>query len=148
VTRRINRIILAARSSALLPESPMGKTGITGIRRILHATRYSAQGFLHAWRHEAAFRQELVLILVLLPLAHWLGRNLLEVLLLVGTCFIVLIVELLNSAVEATVDRVGQEHHELSGRAKDLGSAAVFLSLLLMCVTWAAVAWLRLGPGS
>lgn len=125
----------------------MGKPGITGMRRILHATRYSAQGFVHAWRHEAAFRQELALTAVLLPLALWLGRSMSEVLLLIGTCLLVLIVELLNSAIEATVDRVGQEQHELSGRAKDLGSAAVFLSLLLVSVTWGSVAWLRFGAG-
>ncbi len=125
----------------------MGKPGITGMRRILHATRYSAQGFVHAWRHEAAFRQELALTAVLLPLALWLGRSMIEVLLLIGTCLLVLIVELLNSAIEATVDRVGQEQHELSGRAKDLGSAAVFLSLLLVSVTWGSVAWLRFGAG-
>jgi diacylglycerol kinase (ATP) len=121
----------------------MGKTGVTGVRRILHATRYSAQGFVHAWRHEAAFRQELALSVVMLPLALWLGRNAYEILLLCATLFLVLIVELLNSAIEATVDRVGQEHHELSGRAKDLGSAAVFLSLLLVSVTWGTIAWLR-----
>lgn len=123
----------------------MGKPGITGVRRLLHATRYSAQGFLHAWRHEAAFRQELAMTILLLPLALWLGRNPFEVLLLIGTCLLVLIVELLNSAVEAVVDRVGQEHHELSGRAKDLGSAAVFLSLVLVGATWLTIAWLRFG---
>jgi diacylglycerol kinase (ATP) len=125
----------------------MGKTGITSLRRILHATRYSAQGFLHAWRHEAAFRQELLLTALMLPLAVWLGRDAFEVLLLCATLILVLIVELLNSAIEATVDRVGQEHHELSGRAKDLGSAAVFLSLFLVGVTWGTVAWLRFGAG-
>lgn len=126
---------------------PMGKPGITGVRRILHAARYSAQGFVHAWRHEVAFRQELALTAVLLPLALWLGRSMIEVLLLIGTCLLMLIVELLNSAIEATVDRVGREQHELSGRAKDLGSAAVFLSLLLVGVTWGSVAWLRFGAG-
>lgn len=123
----------------------MGKPGTTGVRRILHATRYSAQGFLHAWRHEAAFRQELALSVVMLPLALWIGRNVYEILLLCATLFLVLVVELLNSAIEATVDRVGQEHHELSGRAKDLGSAAVFLCLLLVSVTWGTIAWLRFG---
>ena len=123
----------------------MVKTGRTGVRRIAHATRYSAQGFLHAWRHEAAFRQELVLSLALLPLALVLGQDAVEVLLLVGSCLLVLIVELLNSAIEATVDRVGQEHHELSGRAKDLGSAAVCLSLALVAVTWVTIAWQRFG---
>jgi diacylglycerol kinase (ATP) len=124
----------------------MGKPGNTGIRRILYASKYSAQGLAHAWRHEAAFRQELALTLVLLPIALWLGRSALEELLLIGSCVFVLVVELLNSAVEATVDRVGQEHHELSGRAKDLGSAAVFLSLLLAAAVWATVGWLRFGP--
>ena len=123
----------------------MVKTGRTGVRRIAHATRYSAQGFLHAWRHEAAFRQELVLSLALLPLALVLGQDAVEVLLLVGSCLLVLVVELLNSAIEATVDRVGQEHHELSGRAKDLGSAAVSLSLVLVAVTWVTIAWQRFG---
>ncbi len=127
------------------PDGSMGKTGTTGVRRILHATRYSAQGFVHAWRHEAAFRQELALTVVMLPLALWIGRNVYEVLLLSATLLLVLIVELLNSAIEATVDRVGQEHHELSGRAKDLGSAAVFLSLMLVGVTWGTVAWMRFG---
>jgi diacylglycerol kinase (ATP) len=125
----------------------MGKTGITDLRRILHATRYSAQGFLHAWRHEAAFRQELLLTALMLPLAVWLGRDAFEVLVLCATLRLVLMVEVLNSAIEATVDRVGQEHHELSGRAKDLGSAAVFLSLFLVGVTWGTVAWLRFGAG-
>ena len=121
----------------------MGKPGNTGLRRILRATQYSAQGFVHAWKHEAAFRQEMVLALFLCPLAFWLGRNAYEILLLICSCLLVLIVELLNSAVEATVDRVGQEHHELSGRAKDLGSAAVFLSLLVVVVVWSTVAWQR-----
>lgn len=124
----------------------MGKPGNTGIRRILHASKYSAQGFAHAWRHEAAFRQELSLTLVLFPIAFWLGQSAMEKLLLIGSCVFVLVVELLNSAVEATVDRVGQEHHELSGRAKDLGSAAVLLSLLLAAAVWTTVAWLRFGP--
>lgn len=124
----------------------MGKPGNTGLRRIFLATRYSAQGFVHAWRHEAAFRQELALCAVLMPLAFWLGRTPVEELLLVGSCFLVLIVELLNSAIEAVVDRVGSEHHELSGRAKDLGSAAVFLSLLFVAIVWGTVAWLRFGP--
>lgn len=124
----------------------MGKPGNTGIRRILHASKYSAQGFAHAWRHEAAFRQELSLTLVLIPIAFWLGQSAMEKLLLIGSCVFVLVVELLNSAVEATVDRVGQEHHELSGRAKDLGSAAVLLSLLLAAAVWTTVTWLRFGP--
>lgn len=121
----------------------MGKPGNTGIRRIIRATRFSAQGFAHAWQHEAAFRQELGLTLVLAPLAIWLGRTGFERFLLIVCCLLVLIVELLNSAIEATVDRHGDAHHELSGRAKDLGSAAVFLSLVIVVATWSTVAYLR-----
>ena len=121
----------------------MGKPGNTGIVRIIRAARYSAQGLIHAWRHEAAFRQEIALVLLLLPAAVWLGRSAVERTLLIGCTVIVLIVELLNSAIEAAIDRHGHEYHELSGRAKDLGSAAVLLSLLLVAAVWAAVAWQR-----
>lgn len=121
----------------------MAKPGNTGIRRIARATVYSMQGFTHAWRFEAAFRQELALTAVLLPLAFWLGRSVLETSLLVASCLFVLIVELLNSAVEAVVDRFGDELHIHSGRAKDLGSAAVFLSLVLLAAVWGGVAWDR-----
>ena len=121
----------------------MAKPGNTGIRRIIRATRFSAQGFGHAWRHEAAFRQEIALIIVLTPLAFWLGRTGFERFMLIICCVFVLIVELLNSAIEAAIDRFGEEHHELSGRAKDLGSAAVFLSLVIVAATWGTVAFLR-----
>jgi diacylglycerol kinase (ATP) len=121
----------------------MGKPGNTGIRRIIRATKYSAQGFGHAWQHEAAFRQEIGLTLVLLPCAIWLGRTGFERFILIICCVFVLVVELLNSAIEAAVDRHGTEHHELSGRAKDLGSAAVFLSLVIVAATWGTVAYLR-----
>jgi len=124
-------------------ETSVSKSGNTGIRRIIRAARYSAQGFAHAWKYEAAFRQEVGLTLVLVPAALWLGRSGVERLLLIGCCVLVLVVELLNSAIEATVDRIGDEHHELSGRAKDLGSAAVFVSLVIVVVVWATVAWLR-----
>jgi diacylglycerol kinase (ATP) len=100
-------------------------------------------GFIHAWKYEAAFRQEITLTLVLVPPAMLLGRTGVERVILVGSCLLVLIVELLNSAVEATVDRVGDEHHELSGRAKDLGSAAVFVSLVAVATVWVTVAWQR-----
>lgn len=123
----------------------MGKTGETGIRRILSATRYSAQGFAQAWRHEAAFRQEVALTIVLTPIGLWLGRTAIERTLLIVSCLLVLIVELLNSAVEAAIDRHGDEVHELSGRAKDLGSAAVMLSLLFVAAVWLAVIWDRFG---
>jgi diacylglycerol kinase (ATP) len=121
----------------------MGKPGNTGIRRIIRATRFSAQGLAYAFRNEAAFRQELALALVLTPVALWLGQTPLEKLLLILALLIVLITELLNSAVEATVDRIGDEHHRLAGGAKDMGSAAVFVSLVVVAITWAVVAWQR-----
>ena len=121
----------------------MAKPGNTGIRRIIRATKFSAQGFGHAWQHEAAFRQELILTLALLPFAIWLGRTGFERFMLIVCCIFVLIVELLNSAIESAIDRFGEEHHELSGRAKDLGSAAVFLSLVIVAATWGTVAYLR-----
>jgi diacylglycerol kinase (ATP) len=127
----------------------MGKPGHTGVRRIVNASLFSFAGFATAWRNEAAFRQECALAIVLVPAAFWLGRSAVERSLLIGSCLIVLIVELLNSAVEAVVDRIGSEHHELSGHAKDLGSAAVFLSLVLALVVWASIGWDRFGgpPG-
>ena len=121
----------------------MAKAGNTGIRRVLRATVYSAQGFSHAIKHEAAFRQELVLTIILLPVALWLGQSIVERALLIAVLFMVLIVELLNSAIEAAIDRHGEEQHELSGRAKDLGSAAVFVSLVIVVLVWGAVAWQR-----
>ena len=121
----------------------MGKPGNTGIRRILRATVFSLQGFVHAFRHEAAFRQELALTVVLAPTALWLGRDIIEKAMLIAVLLFVLIVELLNTAVEAAIDRHGDEHHELSGAAKDLGSAAVFTSLVLLVVVWGAVVWDR-----
>ena len=121
----------------------MGKPGNTGIRRIIRATRFSAQGLAYAFRHEAAFRQELALAVVLTPAALWLGQSMIERLLLVLSLMLVLIVELLNSAVEATVDRIGDDHHKLAGGAKDMGSAAVFVSLVVVVTTWSAIAWER-----
>jgi diacylglycerol kinase (ATP) len=121
----------------------MAKPGRTGLRRIFYATVYSAQGLGHAWKHESAFRQEVALTIVLTPLALWLGQNAVEYALLIGVCLVVLVVELLNSAIEALTDRYGLEHHELSGRAKDMGSAAVFFSLLLVVLVWGAVAYQR-----
>ena len=123
--------------------SNVGKPGNTGIRRVIRAARYSVQGLAHGWKHEAAFRQEVMLTIVMLPLAIWLGRTALEQFLLIASCFFVLVVELLNSAIEAVVDRVGKESHELAGRAKDMGSAAVFLSLLIVGAYWGFVAWQR-----
>lgn len=110
-------------------------------RRLVKATRFSMQGFRWAWQGEAAFRFEVVLAIVLLPTALLLPVTHLERIALVGTVLLVLIVELLNSAVEAVVDRVGLEIHPLSGRAKDLGSSAVFVSLLLTIFTWGSILW-------
>ncbi len=121
----------------------MNKPANTGLRRIFRAAVYSLQGFAHAWRYEAAFRQELVITVLLIPVALWLGQNTVERVLLIACCLLVLVVELLNSAIEATVDRFGGEHNELSGRAKDLGSAAVLVSLLLVPLIWGGVAWQR-----
>ncbi|WP_148252664.1 diacylglycerol kinase [Aidingimonas lacisalsi] len=112
------------------------KPGHNGWRHLVNSTRYSLKGLRAAYRNEPAFRQELVLCVILLPLAWWIGDTPVEWILLVGSCFMVLIVELLNSAVENVVDRIGTEHHELSGRAKDISSAAVMLALLIAAMTW------------
>jgi diacylglycerol kinase (ATP) len=126
----------------------MGKPGNTGLRRIVNATFFSLAGLRAAWLHESAFRQETLLCVVLIPAAFWVGRTAVERSLLIGSCLLVLIVELLNSGVEAVVDRVGDEHHDLAGRAKDLGSAAVFVSLALVLVVWGFIAWARFVPGA
>lgn len=117
--------------------------GRTGIARLIHASRYSMQGFAEAFRSESAFRQEAALAIVMLPAAFWLGRNWVEVVLLAGSVLLVMIVELLNSAVEATVDRISFDLHELSKRAKDYGSAAVLLSLILSGGIWCAALFHR-----
>ena len=126
----------------------MGKPGNTGLRRIVNATFFSLAGLRAAWRNEAAFRQESLLCVLLVPAGVWLGQTPVERALLIGSCLLVLIVELLNSGLEAVVDRVGEDHHELSGRAKDLGSAAVFVSLALVLVVWGLIAWARFAPSS
>jgi len=115
----------------------MSKPGNTGLTRIIKAAGYSWAGLKAAFRHEAAFRQELALCLVMIPLAVWLGQTGIERALLIGSLLLVLIAELINSAIEAVVDRFGGEQHELSGRAKDIGSAAVFIALLNVIVVWA-----------
>ena len=112
-----------------------------GLTRLIRALDSSRKGFSGAFREEAAFRQELLLAVVVIPLGLYLGRSGVERVLLIGPMFLVLIVELLNSAVEATVDRIGLERHALSGLAKDLGSAAVLLSLGLLVVTWTLILW-------
>lgn len=117
----------------------MGKPGSTGIVRIINAMRYSYRGFKAAFRHEAAFRQECGLALILIPVALYIGKNGFEIALLIASVLLVLIVELLNSGIEMAIDRISTDHHELSGRAKDLGSAAVLLSLVVLIVVWVGV---------
>lgn len=121
----------------------MSKPTAGSLRRIINAAGYSLKGIRAAYRTEAAFRQELILVGVALVVASLIAQTLLQWLLLVVSGLLVLLVELLNSAIEATVDRQGDEWHELSGRAKDMGSAAVFISLLIMALTWGVVLWER-----
>jgi diacylglycerol kinase (ATP) len=117
--------------------------GRQGMDRVLRATGYSVSGLRTAYRGESAFRQEFWLAVLLVPAAFWVGRGWVEVALLVGSVMLVLIVELLNSGIEAAIDRVSFELHDLSKRAKDLASAAVFLSLLLCGGIWTAALWHR-----
>lgn len=116
----------------------------TGLRRIWNAAGYSMRGLAAAWSNEAAFRQEVMLMVILAPLALLLGQNGLERALLLAVCLVVLIVELLNSAIETVVDRIGMEHHPLSGAAKDIGSAAVFIGLVMVVVVWGLVLYGRI----
>src|SRR5262249_49973060 len=118
-------------------ESPY--KGKTGLRRLINATGYSISGLVAAWRAEDAFRQEVLLAAVLVPLGLWLGHPGVERALLVGSVLLVLVVELLNSAVEATVDRVSLDDHSLAKRAKDIGSAAVMVSLVNVAAVWLLV---------
>ena len=111
----------------------------TGISRILYAGLYSLRGFREAWINESAFRQEVVLAVFLVPAAFWLGQTAVERILLIGCVALVLIVELLNSAVETSINRIGTELHPLSGRAKDMGSAAVLVSLLFTLFVWGTI---------
>lgn len=121
----------------------MGKPGNAGVGRIIRAARFSSQGLAYAWRHEAAFRQEVVLAATLIPAAFWLGRSPTEIAFLIASCLLVLVIELVNSAIEAVVDRYGDEQHILAGAAKDLGSAAVLISLVFLAVVWIAAAYER-----
>jgi diacylglycerol kinase (ATP) len=118
-------------------ESPY--KGETGLRRVLSATRNSIAGLREALRHEDAFRQELILATLLIPAALWIGTTGVQKALLIGSVLLVLIVELLNSAVEATVDRISFENHRLAKRAKDIGSAAVMLTLLNAALIWGLI---------
>ncbi len=115
----------------------------TVVGHILKAAIYSRDGFKTAWTHEMAFRIEAMVIAVLLPIGFWVGQTMVERALLMGSAMLVLITELLNSAVENVVDRIGKEHHMLSKQAKDLGSAAALVSMLTAAVIWGMIAYAR-----
>ncbi|CAH0542687.1 diacylglycerol kinase [Vibrio marisflavi] len=117
----------------------MSKTGATGLKRICNAFVYSCQGIRSAFINEAAFRQEIFLAIILIPIAFWVDVTLVERLLMVSSVALIMVVELLNSAVEAVVDRIGAEHHELAGRAKDMGSAAVLIMMLITGFIWISI---------
>lgn len=125
-----------------MEESPF--KGKTGLRRLINATRYSADGLRAAFRHEDAFRQEVVASLLLVPLALWLGHSGVERALMAGSLLVVLVVELLNSAIEATVDRISLENHQLAKRAKDIGSAAVMVALANVLLVWGLILYDRI----
>ena len=127
----------ASAAHAALTESPF--KGKTGMVRILHAFFNSLAGLADAWRHESAFRQEILLAAVLIPAACWIPASAVERALLIGTVLLVMIVELLNTSVEAAIDRISFDRHSLSKRAKDIGSAAVFLTLVLLAVVWGLI---------
>ncbi|KJG13907.1 diacylglycerol kinase [Photobacterium iliopiscarium] len=115
------------------------KPGATGLQRIIDATGYSMQGLKAAWINEAAFRQESILLVVMTVISFFMPVTKLERLMMISSLFIVVIAELVNSAIEAVVDRIGPEHHELSGRAKDIGSAAVFVALVMVAIIWGSI---------
>jgi diacylglycerol kinase (ATP) len=117
----------------------MAKTGATGITRIINAAGYSWLGFKAAFKHEAAFRQELALTLILAPVALYFGPTTADKAILIASLLFIILVEILNSAIEAVVDRHGDAQHELSGRAKDMGSAAVLLAFIVTGLVWLSV---------
>lgn len=113
----------------------------TGIQRIINATFYSFQGLKSSWQSEAAIRQEVAALVVLIPLALWLDVSIAKKCLLMMSALLVLVVELLNTALETVVDRISADYHELSGKAKDVGSAAVFIAILNAITIWALILW-------
>ena len=117
----------------------VSKPGATGVRRVINAFGYSLKGCRAAFKYESAFRQELAVCVLLVPLAFWIGKQWFDYVLLISTLIIVLMVELINSAIEAVVDRISSEQHELAGRAKDMASAAVLLALVLAAFVWGMV---------
>ncbi|WP_343847310.1 diacylglycerol kinase [Bowmanella denitrificans] len=118
----------------------MQKPNGTGLTRIWRAAICSVDGIGYAFRHEAAFRQELMLCVVMIPLAFWLANTPVELVLLTGPLILLLVVECINSAIEAAIDRISTDRHPLSKQAKDLGSAAVFFSMLIILMSWLAIA--------
>jgi diacylglycerol kinase (ATP) len=114
----------------------------TGLKRIILAIGYSIQGLKSAFKHEAAFRQEVLLAIILIPIACFLEVSQIERILLITPVILVMIIEIINSAIEAVVDRIGIEHHQLAGRAKDMGSAAVFIALGLTAYIWIEILFL------
>lgn len=126
-------------------DQPFSKKNMStaDLGRIARAFGFTLKGLRYAWRNEAAFRQEVILVVILLPAAFWLGGNAIERILLIGVLLLVLIIELLNSSIEAIVDRFGGEIHPLSGAAKDMGSAAVFFGLVLAAVVWVGIGLTR-----
>jgi diacylglycerol kinase (ATP) len=121
-----------------MPESFKGKKGL---RRLWNALGYSRDGLAAAWKNEAAFREEILLACIAMPLAIYLGKTGVERALMLGSILLILIVEILNSAIEAVVDKASPEMHELAKRAKDMGSAAVLFSLINAAIIWACVLW-------
>lgn len=115
--------------------------GKTGLVRLWNALGYSRDGLAAAWKNEAAFREEILLAAIAIPLALFLGKTGVDRSILIGSIILILIVEILNSAIEAVVDKASPEKHELAKRAKDMGSAAVLFSLLNAAVVWACVLW-------
>jgi diacylglycerol kinase (ATP) len=114
----------------------MSRNDTGPLQHLINATRYSFQGLRHAWANGAAFRYEIYVLAVALPAAWLLGKGAVERALMIGAILLVVVVELVNSAIEATIDRVSKDHHELSGHAKDMASAAVFISILLAATVW------------
>lgn len=121
----------------------MGEARESVLRHIGNAFIWSLAGIKTAWNNELAFRVEAIVIIIMMPVGIWLGRSAAERALLIASCLLILITELLNSALEAVVDRIGKERHELSGRAKDMGSAAAFFSMLTAGIVWALIAYDR-----
>ena len=124
-------------------ETLMRKPAVPGLARFVNALGYSIRGFRAVWRHEAAFRLELILAVILLPAAFFIAESVYFLLSMIASLFLVIICELFNSAIETIVDRIGHENHILSGQAKDIGSAAVLTSIILALVTWGVVLYAR-----